>query len=209
MKIIIIDYGMGNLKSVQNHLIRLGYPAIISSNRNDILSADKLILPGVGHFAEGMKKLKEYDLIESMNKKVLEDRCPILGICLGMQLFTEFSEEGNTNGLGWIKAKTKKFVFAGIQKELKIPHMGWNTINFRFKSNLFMDIPDDSSFYFVHSYYVECGHEEDILAETEYGIKFTSVIGRDNIFGTQFHPEKSHQAGIQLLKNFIELNRDV
>lgn len=202
-KIVIIDYGVGNLRSVENKIRRTGLETIVSFETGIIENADKLILPGVGHFLKGMNRLKERNIIEILNKKVLEDKIPILGICLGMQLFTRFSEEGNVKGLGWLNAETVKFKLNDIQN--KVPHMGWNSIEQKKDSLILKDIPADSFYYFVHSYHVKCNDHEDILAITNYGYEFVSAVQKDNIFGTQFHPEKSHKSGEALLRNFLNL----
>jgi len=148
-----------------------------------------------------MKNLKEYGLIDVLNKKVLDDKTPILGICLGMQLFSEHSEEGETKGLGWIESDTVKFSFN--DNSLRIPHIGWNKLSLKKESILFKDVPTDKRFYFVHSYYVNCKNEEDTVASTNYGIDFTSAIQKGNIYGTQFHPEKSHKHGLKIIDNFL------
>ena len=201
--IVIVDYGMGNLRSVLNKFKKIQTEAIISSNHDDIKNATKLVLPGVGHFANGMKNLKEFGLIDLLNEKVLKDKTPIIGICLGMQLLSNFSEEGNVEGLGWIKAKTIKFNLEN--SKLKVPHMVWNSISKNKESHLLKCIPNESLFYFVHSYHVICENQSDILTTTEYGINFTSAVQNENIFGTQFHPEKSHDVGLQMMKNFAEI----
>ena len=201
--IAVINYGMGNLRSVQKAFERIGIPIIITSSVPEIMKADKLVLPGVGHFANGMKNLKEMGLQEALNEKVMVQKVPILGICLGMQLFTGSSEEGNVEGLGWIKASTRKFVFP--DGSLKIPHMGWNSVIVVKESPLLDRCLPEDLFYFVHSYYVDCRNPSDILLKTEYGITFTSSFQSGNIFGTQFHPEKSHRPGLNLLKNFVNL----
>ena len=203
--ITIINYGLGNLRSVQKAFERLNIKAIISNNKKEIADAEKLVLPGVGHFVKGMHYLKELKLIDILNTKVMLDKTPILGICLGMQLMTEFSEEGNCEGLGWIEAKTIRFNYNGngTGHGLKIPHMGWNDIRFVKSTALKNELETSSSFYFVHSYYVNCKDENDRLTRTEYGIEFDSGFQRENITGVQFHPEKSHAAGLKLLKNFI------
>ena len=205
--IVIIDYGMGNLRSVQKAFERIRIPATISSSANDLHSADKLVLPGVGHFERGIGNLKGRGMYELLNELVLEKEKPILGICLGMQLMTEFSEEGNCSGFGWIKAKTQKFSFHS--NGLKIPHMGWNSLTIRKTDSLFRDITIDNFFYFVHSYFVSCDNEADILTETNYGNKFVSSFNKDNIFGCQFHPEKSHDSGLLILKNFAFLDNRI
>ena len=201
--ITIIDYGMGNLRSVQKAFERIRISARISSDINEILSSNKLVLPGVGHFAQGISNLKQKGLIEALNDVVLGKKKPVLGICLGMQLMTEYSEEGDCEGFGWIKAKTQRFTFN--TNGLKIPHMGWNNLSIRNSDSIFREISTDNFFYFVHSYYISCTNESDILAETKYGNNFVSSFQKENIFGCQFHPEKSHDKGLQILKNFANL----
>lgn len=201
--IAIIDYGMGNLRSVQKAFDRLNIQAVTTSNKNEILNSKKIILPGVGHFKHGMENLKRLDLIGLLNTQVIENKVPILGICLGMQLLTKFSAEGNCAGLGWIDAETKVFKFNSENDQLKIPHMGWNTIHVKFDNNLLRGYKIDYPYYFVHSYYVPYTNDSG-MATTQYGISFSSIIFKDNIFGTQFHPEKSHHQGLQILKNFAE-----
>lgn len=203
--IILVDYGMGNIRSIQKHFNKMGLPSQFSSNPKVIEKADKLILPGVGHYKSGMKNLIAYGLIDVLNQKVMRDKVPILGICLGMQLFTKWGEEGETKGLGWIEGNTKKFSFSFEQNQLKIPHIGWNSLYMKNNHLLFNNIKQDDLFYFVHSYHVVCEDESQILAKTLYGYKFVSVLQQDNIFGTQFHPEKSHDAGKQVIKNFLEI----
>jgi glutamine amidotransferase len=198
--ITVIDYGMGNLGSIANMIKKVGAKSIITSSVEDIKRADKLILPGVGSFDNGMRQLKELGLIDTLNTKVLDDKTPILGICLGMQLMAESSEEGELDGLGWVEAKSKKF----ISKSLKVPHMGWNIIYNQKESKLFSLTDDEKRFYFVHSYFVECNREEDILTTTYYGHDFVSSFEKENIVGVQFHPEKSHKFGMKLFKNFVE-----
>jgi imidazole glycerol-phosphate synthase subunit HisH len=200
--IVIIDYGMGNLRSVQKAFERIRIPATISSNPLEIEQAEKLVLPGVGHFERGISNLRDRGFIELLNELVQDKKKPILGICLGMQLMTEFSEEGNCNGFGWLKAKTQKFSFQ--TNGLKIPHMGWNNLSIKKSDTIFKDITADNFFYFVHSYYVSCESVTDILAETGYGNTFVSSFQKENIFGCQFHPEKSHDKGLQILKNYAE-----
>ncbi len=203
VNILIIDYGMGNLRSVEKAFFRLGITPKISSCHHDILNADKLILPGVGHFKNGMLNLRVMGLIGPLNEAVLIRKIPILGICLGMQLMTEFSEEGNCEGLKWIKAKTVKFSFNSMK--LKIPHIGWNRLNLLRGNDLLKNINSNDLFYFIHSYYVKCENKNDILTTTYYGIDFVSSFNNQNIFGCQFHPEKSHSKGLEILKKFINL----
>jgi len=200
--IVIIDYGMGNLGSIKNIIKKLGYKSIITNEYETIKNADKLILPGVGNFKVAMENLKELGLINLLNHKVLIEKTPILGICLGMQLMTNFSEEGNVPGLAWIDAKTIKFKFE--KEDIKIPHMGWNSVTINKKNNLNLNFENSNRFYFVHSYFVDCNDKNDILHETNYDFNFTSAFCRENIFGVQYHPEKSHIFGFTLMKNFIE-----
>jgi glutamine amidotransferase len=202
-KITIIDYGMGNLRSIQKAFERLRVQTNISSNNDEILKANKLVLPGVGHFESGIKNLRTSGLINVLNEMVLRDKTPILGICLGMQLMTDFSEEGNCEGLGWINGTCQKFVFQN--REIKVPHMGWNNLSINNKETLFKGISQDNFFYFVHSYHVNCKNEVEILTKTTYGNKFVSSFQKENIFGCQFHPEKSHDAGLKVLLNFANL----
>ena len=203
--IVIVDYGMGNLGSVLNMLKKIGTRARISSSVEDIEKADKLILPGVGAFDNGIKHLKKLNLLSVLNEKVLNCKTPILGICLGMQLLSQESEEGVSKGLGWIDGKVVKFKFNGNNQSLKIPHMGWNLAMANKQSELLQGFDREIRFYFVHSYHMICINKSDVLMETEHGYRFTSAVQRDNIFGVQFHPEKSHRFGMKLLKNFCEL----
>lgn len=203
--IVIIDYGMGNLRSIDKAFERLNIKTMISSKKGDIDKADKLILPGVGHYVTGMRNLHDLDIIDLLLKKIAINKIPILGICLGLQLFTRFSEEGNINGLGLINARTSRFDFSDKSEKPKIPHMGWNTVQIKRENVLFDSINNEEYFYFVHSYYITCNDKEDILTSTKYGYEFTSSIQKENIFGTQFHPEKSHSAGLKILQNFSRI----
>jgi glutamine amidotransferase len=204
--IVIIDYGMGNLGSIQNMLKKIGAQAVISSDIQAVERADKLILPGVGAFDTGMKQLEELGLIDVLNDKVLNRKTPTLGVCLGMQLLMQGSEEGVRPGLGWIDGETIRFRFDPKQTNLKIPHMGWNTVTIIRDGTLFKGLnQEEARFYFVHSYHVVCNREEDILARSFYGYDFASAVQRGNIMGTQFHPEKSHKFGMKIYENFVEL----
>jgi len=203
--IVIIEYGMGNVGSILNMFKKIGCPAIVSSKIEDIERAEKLIIPGVGAFDNGMRKLEGMGFIDVLNRKVMEDGTPVLGICLGMQLLTRRSEEGKERGLGWIQADTIRFDFSQNTKKLKIPHMGWNEIRIAHNSDLLKGLEQNSRFYFVHSYHVRCDDENDVMTTTEYGYEFASSIRRGNIMGTQFHPEKSHKFGIRFLTNFVEM----
>jgi len=202
--ITIVNYGMGNLGSVQNMCKRIGVPSEITGDPEVIAKATKLLLPGVGAFDAAMQKIAGSGLRKVMDKKVLEEKVPTLGICLGMQLLTNSSEEGVLPGLGWIPAKTIKFAFPPDSK-LKIPHMGWNYVFSKKESPLTNDLPEEPRFYFVHSYYVKCDDEQDVLMTTPYGADFHSIVQKDNVFGAQFHPEKSHKYGMKLLANFAKI----
>ena len=200
----IVDYGMGNLNSVKKKLYRLKTTASITSNPKDIIKANKIILVGVGHFAKAMKNIKELNLLDTLNEVAIIKKKPVLGICLGMQLMANDSEEGNSEGLGWLDANVRKMQVDDTLR-FKIPHTGWNKITQSKKSHLMKGIPESSEFYFVHSYHLMSNETSNILNETEYCFKFISAIEKNNIFGVQYHPEKSHDIGEVLLKNFISL----
>jgi len=204
MKTVIIDYGMGNISSIRNMLRYIGYSSKLTAEEDEILSADRLILPGVGNFGKAMENINNSGLKGVLDTAVLEKRIPIMGICLGMQLMLSWSEEGDCEGLGWISGKVRKFELE--TKEYKIPHMGWDYIKPQCKSDLLTELPDNPRFYFVHSYHAECDIATDSIAVTDYGGDFTSIIGRDNIFGVQFHPEKSHKFGMKLFENFMRIS---
>jgi glutamine amidotransferase len=198
--IVIIDYNMGNVGSIYNMIKKLGYESRITSSLDEIKKANKIILPGVGSFDNGIMNLKKLGLLEILNYKVLQEKVPIIGICLGMQLMTKKSEEGKLEGLGWINGETIKFV----SDKYKVPHMGWNTVNIKKYSKLFEGMDGEIRFYFVHSYYVKCSDAEDTLTTTYYINEFVSSFERNNIVGVQFHPEKSHKFGMKVFRNFIE-----
>lgn len=202
--IAIINYGMGNSGSIQNMLRKLGKASIITADHGIIERADKLILPGVGAFDAAMQNLESRNLPSLLNDLVIARGKPILGICLGMQLFARGSQEGVLPGLGWIDAETISFRSDARMAERRVPHMGWNTIHVPKKTSVFDDIDDNPRFYFVHSYHVRCNNDNEVLATSEYGITFTAAVIKGNIIGTQFHPEKSHRFGLRLLKNFAE-----
>ena len=203
--IAIIDYDIGNIGSILNMLKHIGSKAVCTSDPEMIGTAEKLILPGVGSFDQAMTRLAANGLIDPLNRRVIEAKTPILGICLGMQLFTRSSEEGRISGLGWLDATVKRFDFKGCDLNLKIPHMGWNSLEIRKDILLFRDMHVDHRFYFVHSYHIDCRDPADVACVSHYGYPFTSVIQKKNIFGVQFHPEKSHRYGMQILKNFADI----
>ncbi len=202
--ITIIDYGMGNLGSIINMFKKLRIDARVSSEKSEIMDSDKLLLPGVGAFDAAMKRIHEQGLKDILDRKILDEKVPILGICLGMQLLTESSEEGVCNGLGWIPGRTLRFSFSE-GSSLKVPHMGWNYVALVNPSPLVSQLPDAPRFYFVHSYYVKVKDPNHSVMKTHYGLDFDSVIQKDNIFGAQFHPEKSHKFGMKILENFASI----
>lgn len=202
--ITIIDYNTGNLGSIQNILKRIGEDSVITSDKAVVAGASKLILPGVGSFDTGMRNLLELDLVDILNRKVLVEKIPVLGICLGMQLMSKGSQEGALPGLGWINAETVRFNFIDTF-EYKIPHMGWNFVRQHKESKLFTDMYQDARFYFVHSFFFRAIEPTDVLTSSTYEIEFTSAIEKGNILGVQFHPEKSHKFGMRLLNNFVDL----
>ena len=199
--IAIIDYEMGNLGSIQKAFKRLNKDTIISNNPSDLMKADKLILPGVGNFERGINNLEQLNLRQLLNELVIEKKVPILGICLGMQLMCNFSEEGNKEGLGWIDAEVIKFKLNN--RKLKIPHRGWNTINI-VKDCTLLKQNTNNEYYFVHSYFVKCNDSKDIVSMSTYDDKFVSSFNKNNIYGFQFHPEKSHKQGIDILSAFTK-----
>lgn len=185
-------------------LNHLGITSQISNDEEVIEKAEKLILPGVGHFDYGMQQLTKSGLIPVLHQKVLENKTPILGICLGVQLFTESSEEGTEQGLGWIKGKTISFDKTKLETNQKIPNMGWADVGSYQQSKLFENIPEEPRFYFVHSYHLELENPNDCLVTSKYGYEFAAGIEHENILGVQFHPEKSHKFGMKLLENFYK-----
>jgi len=203
-KIVLVDYKMGNYHSVTRSLHRIGVESKISSDPKVILSADKIILVGVGHFKKAMENLQSFHLIDCLNEFALTQKRPVLGICLGMQLMAKYGEEGDCNGLGWVDGRVKKFNITNNLK-FKIPHTGWNQIKHQKESALMDKIQNSTEFYFVHSYFFQTDDKDIILNTTNYSGSFISAIQNENIFGVQYHPEKSHDQGLQLLLNFTNL----
>lgn len=202
MSIVVIDYGMGNIGSIRNMLKYVGADHVVSDDRAEIARADKIVLPGVGHFDLAMQNLAQRDLIGPLGDAVLGARKPILGICLGQQLLCRSSEEGGREGLGYIDAAVRRIV-PPPGSALKVPHMGWSEVAFAKADPLVDQLGERARFYFVHSYIVTCNDPADVLGTTDYGGPFASAFVRDNIAGVQFHPEKSHRYGVRLFRNFI------
>ena len=200
--VAIIDYNMGNLDSIVRAVEECGGRPFVVNNPNDLERAGTIIIPGVGAFSEGMANIRKLGLSEALQREVIEKHTPILGICLGMQLMAEKGYEGGeTEGLGWIDGEVKRF--ESISPDMKIPHVGWNEVELLQPNLLFKDIPPRKDFYFTHSYKLKCEDENDILAQTSYFEQFVSAVSKGNIFGVQFHPEKSQRFGLQLLRNFL------
>jgi glutamine amidotransferase len=200
----VVEYGAGNIGSVLNMIKRVGGEALPTGDAKVLSGATKILLPGVGSFDNAIRRLRDLDLIEVLRERAAAE-IPLLGICLGMQLLASSSEEGELPGLDLISGKVRKFTLDTSQINLKIPHMGWNLIHHVKDSRLTSELDDNSKFYFVHSYHYECANPIDRLLETHHGYTFTSGVERGNVMGVQFHPEKSHRYGMQLIKNFVEL----
>ena len=203
--ITIIDYGVGNIFAFQNVYKRLNIPTRIAKTVKDLENADKLILPGVGHFDYAMSQLNNSGMRERLDELVIIEKKPIIGICVGMQMMAKKSDEGTVAGLGWIDADVKKFDASTIKFHTKLPHMGWNDVEPILNHPLFEGLEKDAIFYFLHSYYFNCNNNNEIISKSEYGIKFASSVQHENIYGIQFHPEKSHSNGERLLHNFAKL----
>lgn len=201
--ITIVNYGMGNLGSIANMYKRIGFATQITSDLDVIRKAEKILLPGVGAFDGAMERINQGGFREVLDHKAKVEKVPVLGICLGMQLLTESSEEGVLPGLGWIPGKATRFRFD--DPSLKVPHMGWNRVEIVNETPMTIGLPSEPRFYFVHSYYVTTSHRQDAMLSTTFGHSFDSGIFHDNIFGAQFHPEKSHKFGMKFLENFARL----
>ena len=203
--IAILNYGVGNINAFVNVYKKLGVQIEIATSANDLTDAKKIILPGVGSFDHAMTKLNESGMRPTIDRMVLSDSIPILGVCVGMQMLAKKSEEGILPGLSYIDAVVRKFDESKMKPKLNLPHMGWNDINHSSELRLFYNLGDKPLFYFLHSYYFDCNFMEDSIATAIYGFEFVCAVNFKNIYGVQFHPEKSHQFGIQLLKNFSEI----
>ena len=204
--ITIIDYGFGNIRAFVNVYERLNIPISVAKTADDLQAASKIILPGVGAFDHAMRKLNNSGMRDAIQKLVWDQQVPILGVCVGMQILGHSSDEGKLPGLGWIDGIVAKFDTYASDTKIQLPHMGWNTIHPTNNDNpLLESLSSDSRFYFLHSYYFQCHNQIDTIATTEYEIQFTSALNSRNTYGVQFHPEKSHHWGIQLLKNFADL----
>jgi glutamine amidotransferase len=201
-KIAVIDFGMGNIGSICKMLRFVGADPVVTSDPGVMASADRIVLPGVGHFDRAVANLRGLGLVEHLQRIVVEDGKPLLGICLGMQLLCRSSEEGSLPGLGFVDAQVRRFEFPGNPR-LKVPHMGWSPITAKKTSVLLKGLDNDSRFYFVHSYFVACADSGDVLAEAAYGAPYVAALERGNVMGVQFHPEKSHRFGIQMFRNFV------
>ena len=203
--ISIIDYGMGNIKAFSNIYKNLDIEFAIAKCTNDLQKTTKIIFPGVGSFDHAIQQLHNSGMKERLDELVLKKETPVLGICVGMQMLAKNSEEGELPGLGWIDGVVKKFDQSTLNEKMPLPHMGWNTLNIKQESPLLINLQQDPSFYFLHSYYFECQNKNNIVATASYGDEFACVINSGNIYGIQCHPEKSHHNGTELLKNFGEL----
>ena len=202
--IAIIDYGLGNIQSFVNIYKKLNIPVKVADNSKQLESAKKLILPGVGSFDWAMCRLGNSGMRSTIERLVIENKMPILGVCVGMQMMANSSEEGCEEGLGWINAKVKKFRSPSFNYEKPLPHMGWNKVDSSPSSTLFKHLESDMTFYFLHSYYFFPNDQNDVVGFSSYGDRFVCAVQRENVYGVQFHPEKSHGWGIQLLKNFAQ-----
>ncbi len=203
--IAIIDYGLGNVFAFVNVYNRLNIPVVVAKTACDLANATKLILPGVGSFDHAMQQLDRSGMLQPLEQLVLQQAMPVLGICVGMQMLAKSSDEGVLPGLGWVDGTVKKFDISKMPKDTNLPHMGWNDVTPIVDSGLFKDMDQDARFYFLHSYYFECCQQANVLAVSDYGGDFTCAVHRENVYGVQFHPEKSHHFGTQLLKNFAEI----
>jgi glutamine amidotransferase len=203
--IAIVDYGLGNIKAFINIYKKLNIPISVASSTNDLAGVSKIILPGVGAFDHAMQQFNASGLRNTIEELVLGKKVPVLGICVGMQMLGACSEEGKERGLSWVEGAVKRIDTKTINYKTLLPHMGWNDVSTRKDSGLLKNFPESSLFYFLHSYFFDCSRPEDVVAVANYGHEFAAIINRDNIYGIQCHPEKSHEAGVSLLRNFAEI----
>jgi glutamine amidotransferase len=203
--ITIINYGLGNIKAIQNVFNKISVPSRVVSNLDEFDGAEKIVLPGVGAFDYAMQKLRNSGMYEKLNELVLEKEVPVIGICVGMQMMAKSSDEGKLEGLGWFDASVKKFDETKLNNNIQLPHMGWNDVNPSKTNPLFHGLEQNARFYFLHSYYISCNQNEQVLATSEYPEKFVCAVNHKNIYGVQFHPEKSHHFGVNLLHNFAKV----
>lgn len=203
--ISIIDYGLGNVLAFANMYRRMAIPVAIARSEADVAQASKLILPGVGAFDYAMESFRDSGMYEAATRRVVEDRVPVLGICVGMQMMASRSEEGTAAGLGWVNGVVRKFDTTQFAQRTHLPHMGWNDVHPTKSSHLFEGLEKEARFYFLHSFYFECENPGDTLATAEYGSEFACAVNHENVYGVQFHPEKSHEFGARLLRNFAEI----
>lgn len=203
--ITIIDYGLGNVLAFVNVYSRLNIPVSVAKSSAELVNATKLILPGVGSFDHAMQQFDQSGMRQTVEQLVLQEAMPVLGICVGMQMLASSSDEGTLPGLGWVEGNVRKFDVTAMPRGTNLPHMGWNDVKPNLVGGLFSGMEQDARFYFLHSYYYECIYQHNILAVTDYGGPFSCAVRKDNIYGVQFHPEKSHHFGSQLLKNFAEI----
>lgn len=203
--ITIINYGLGNVQAFANLYKRMNVAAKIATNAADLEGATKLILPGVGAFDHAIELLDASGMRDTVDDLVMNQKVPVLGVCVGMQMLASSSDEGKLAGLGWIEGRVRRFDEAQLPRPARLPHMGWNDVVPKHGARLFDGLEQDSRFYFLHSFYFDCASNDNVLATSEYGTAFSCAVGADNIYGVQFHPEKSHSYGMRLLKNFAEL----
>ena len=203
--ITIIDYGLGNILAFVNVYNRLNIPVAVAKSAKDLHNASRLILPGVGSFDHAMRQFDQSGMRHIVEQLVMQEKMPVLGICVGMQVLAKSSDEGDLPGLGWIDGKVKKFDLSAMPAETNLPHMGWNDVIPVADSGLFKGMEKNSQFYFLHSFYFDCNQQSNVLAVSDYGGNFSCAVRQDNVYGVQFHPEKSHHFGSQLLRNFSEV----
>lgn len=203
--IAIVDYGLGNIAAFASVYNKANIKVSVARTADDLKGASKLILPGVGHFDHAMRLLQQSGMLDALNQMVLGDKVPVIGVCVGMQILARSSDEGELPGLGWIDAHVRAFKSSDIARNLAVPHMGWNDVRPLLPSPLFDTLQAGARFYFLHSYYISCDRQEDVLATCNYGADFACAVRSSNIYGVQFHPEKSHSFGDRLLRNFAEL----